>query len=88
MVLSPTNRGEAIRKALGMTPAEVIRALKTARLRGRGGAGFPCGMKWEFTRSAEGDSVSSSSATPTRASPARSKTGCCSRRRPTVSSPA
>ena len=54
MVLSPTNRGEAIRKALGMTPAEVIRALKTARLRGRGGAGFPCGMKWEFTRSAEG----------------------------------
>ena len=55
MVLSPCNRGEAIRKALGMTPAEVIRALKTARLRGRGGAGFPCGMKWEFTRAAEGD---------------------------------
>ena len=38
-----------------MTPAEVIRDVKTARLRGRGGAGFPTGMKWEFTRAAEGD---------------------------------
>ena len=55
IVFGPVNRGEAIRKALGMTPVEVIRALKTARLRGRGGAGFPCGMKWEFTRGAEGE---------------------------------
>ncbi len=39
-------------KALAMTPAEVIRQVKTARLRGRGGAGFPTGMKWEFTRAA------------------------------------
>ncbi len=38
-----------------MTPTEVIRVLKTSRLRGRGGAGFPCGMKWEFARAAEGD---------------------------------
>lgn len=55
IVFGPVNRGEAIRKSLGMTPAEVIRVLKTARLRGRGGAGFPCGMKWEFTRASEGD---------------------------------
>ncbi|MEJ2079242.1 MAG: NAD(P)H-dependent oxidoreductase subunit E [Acidobacteriota bacterium] len=47
--------GEALRKALAMTPAEVIRNVKTARLRGRGGAGFPTGMKWEFTRAAKGD---------------------------------
>ncbi len=47
--------GAALRKALAMTPAEVIRNVKTARLRGRGGAGFPTGMKWEFTRSAKGD---------------------------------
>lgn len=47
-------RGEAIRKALSMTPYEVIRTIKTARLRGRGGAGFPTGMKWEFTRVARG----------------------------------
>jgi len=46
--------GEAIRKALAMTPAEVIRDVKTARLRGRGGAGFPTGMKWDFARAAAG----------------------------------
>jgi len=42
-------------KALAMSPAEVIRQVKTARLRGRGGAGFPTGMKWEFTRAAASD---------------------------------
>jgi NADH-quinone oxidoreductase subunit F len=31
-----------------MTPAEVIDQVKTAKLRGRGGAGFPAGMKWDF----------------------------------------
>jgi len=55
MVFSPVNRGEAIRKALAMSPVEVIRAVKTARLRGCGGAGFPTGMKWEFTRAAPGE---------------------------------
>jgi [NiFe] hydrogenase diaphorase moiety large subunit len=55
VVFTPCNRAEAIRKALAITPAEVIRAVKTARLRGRGGAGFPTGMKWEFTRAAAGD---------------------------------
>ncbi|UCD74861.1 MAG: NAD(P)H-dependent oxidoreductase subunit E [Phycisphaerales bacterium] len=54
-IFSPVNRGEALRKALVMSPAEVIRAIKTARLRGRGGAGFPTGMKWEFARAAPGD---------------------------------
>ena len=54
IVLGPVNRGEAIRKALALTPAEVIRVIKTSRLRGRGGAGFPCGMKWEFARAADG----------------------------------
>ena len=44
-----------LRNALAMSPNEVIRAVKTARLRGRGGAGFPTGMKWEFTRGAAGD---------------------------------
>jgi [NiFe] hydrogenase diaphorase moiety large subunit len=42
-------------KALAMSPAEVIRQIKTSRLRGRGGAGFPTGMKWEFTRAAGGE---------------------------------
>ncbi|HKJ00068.1 MAG TPA: NADH-quinone oxidoreductase subunit NuoF [bacterium] len=31
-----------------MKPAEVIEVLKASGLRGRGGAGFPCGMKWSF----------------------------------------
>ncbi|MCP3904616.1 MAG: NADH:ubiquinone oxidoreductase [Planctomycetes bacterium] len=53
LVLSPMRRGEAITKALGVSPMEVIRAIKTARLRGRGGAGFPTGMKWEYARSAD-----------------------------------
>ncbi len=47
--------GAGLEKALAMSPAEVIREVKTARLRGRGGAGFPTGMKWEFTRAADGD---------------------------------
>ncbi|HUU59306.1 MAG TPA: NAD(P)H-dependent oxidoreductase subunit E [Phycisphaerae bacterium] len=53
LIFSPNNRGEAIRKALSIRPVEVIRAIKTARLRGRGGAGFPTGMKWEFTRASQ-----------------------------------
>ena len=42
-----------LKKALAMSPVEVINEIKNARLRGRGGAGFPAGMKWEFTRGAE-----------------------------------
>jgi [NiFe] hydrogenase diaphorase moiety large subunit len=45
--------GAGLEKALAMSPVEVISEAKTARLRGRGGAGFPAGMKWEFTRAAE-----------------------------------
>ncbi len=55
VIFSPCVRGEAIKKSLGISPAEVIRAVKTSRLRGRGGAGFPTGMKWEFCRAADGD---------------------------------
>jgi NADH-quinone oxidoreductase subunit F len=39
---------EGLRKALGLTPAQVIDMVKAADLRGRGGAGFPAGMKWQF----------------------------------------
>jgi [NiFe] hydrogenase diaphorase moiety large subunit len=45
--------GAGLKKALAMSSVEVINEVKTARLRGRGGAGFPAGMKWEFTRGAE-----------------------------------
>ncbi len=39
----------------GMTPEEIIEAVKKSGLRGRGGAGFPTGSKWEFARKAKGD---------------------------------
>ncbi|MBI2505785.1 MAG: NAD(P)H-dependent oxidoreductase subunit E [Candidatus Latescibacteria bacterium] len=54
VVLAEWTPGAALKKALAMSPAEVIRELNTARLRGRGGAGFPTGMKWQFTRNAAG----------------------------------
>lgn len=38
-----------------MTPEQVIDEVKGAKLRGRGGAGFPSGSKWEFARNAPGD---------------------------------
>jgi len=38
----------AIQKALGMEAGAIIDELKTSSLRGRGGAGFPTGMKWSF----------------------------------------
>ena len=39
---------EALRKALTMTPEALIEEVKKSGLRGRGGAGFPTGMKWQF----------------------------------------
>ena len=38
----------ALRKAIEMGPAAVVNMVKAAELRGRGGAGFPAGMKWTF----------------------------------------
>lgn len=47
---------EACGKALTeMTPEEVIAEVKGAGLRGRGGAGFPTGLKWELTRQTPSD---------------------------------
>ncbi|MBU0566633.1 NADH-quinone oxidoreductase subunit NuoF [bacterium] len=46
----------SIQKALAsMTPEEVIEEVKISGLRGRGGAGFPTGLKWQFCRQSEGD---------------------------------
>ncbi|MDR1471682.1 MAG: NADH-quinone oxidoreductase subunit NuoF [Synergistaceae bacterium] len=46
---------EGLAKALSMNPEEVIEEIKSSGLRGRGGGGFPTGLKWQFTRSASGD---------------------------------
>ncbi|MDY6971146.1 MAG: NADH-ubiquinone oxidoreductase-F iron-sulfur binding region domain-containing protein [Thermodesulfobacteriota bacterium] len=46
----------ALAKVLSeITPEEVIRLIKKANLRGRGGGGFPAGLKWESTRNAQGE---------------------------------
>jgi NADH:ubiquinone oxidoreductase subunit F (NADH-binding) len=46
---------QALQKAREMGPEGVIGEVKASNLRGRGGAGFPCGLKWELARSAPGD---------------------------------
>ena len=47
---------KALEKVLKeMTPDEVIDVIKESGLRGRGGAGFPTGKKWELTKASEGD---------------------------------
>ncbi len=47
---------QALAKVLTkMTPDETIQVIKASGLRGRGGAGFPTGLKWEFTARAKSD---------------------------------
>jgi NADH-quinone oxidoreductase subunit F len=41
---------EQLKKALTMSRAEIVNEVKTSGLRGRGGAGFPCGVKWSFIK--------------------------------------
>jgi len=45
----------ALKSVLSVTPEEVIEEVKNSGLRGRGGAGFGTGMKWEFARKAPGE---------------------------------
>ncbi|HOK09257.1 MAG TPA: NAD(P)H-dependent oxidoreductase subunit E [Candidatus Hydrogenedens sp.] len=50
VICAPLESGIAVRKALNMKPEEVIAEINKSRLRGRGGAGFPTAMKWDFCR--------------------------------------
>jgi NADH-quinone oxidoreductase subunit F len=45
---------KALRKALQMTPAQIVDEVKASGLRGRGGAAFPTGLKWETAAQAGG----------------------------------
>jgi NADH-quinone oxidoreductase subunit F len=45
---------QGLRKALAMQPDDVIATVKTSVLRGRGGAGFPTGVKWSFIPQGDG----------------------------------
>jgi [NiFe] hydrogenase diaphorase moiety large subunit len=55
VLFGPSEAGKGLRNALGMTPQAVIDEVTRSGLRGRGGAGFPTGMKWGLTRRAKGD---------------------------------
>jgi NADH-quinone oxidoreductase subunit F len=44
----------AVEKAFKMSPADIVEEVKKSGLRGRGGAGFPTGMKWSFLAKPEG----------------------------------
>ncbi len=62
-VVDPKNIGtyierggfKALGKARKMAPEEIVSEVKASRLKGRGGAGFPCGVKWELARKAPGN---------------------------------
>jgi [NiFe] hydrogenase diaphorase moiety large subunit len=54
VIMAPFENGAAVRKALNMSPEDVIEEVNKSKLRGRGGAGFPTGMKWSFCRKAKG----------------------------------
>lgn len=45
---------KSVEKALSMTPDQILEEVKASGLRGRGGAGFPTGMKWSFLAKPEG----------------------------------
>jgi NADH-quinone oxidoreductase subunit F len=51
-----TRRGgyDGLRKALAMSPEAIIEEIKASGLRGRGGAGFPTGLKWSFMPKGDG----------------------------------
>ena len=46
---------KALKKALKLPGEQVIEEIKTSGLRGRGGAGFPCGLKWDLASKAPGN---------------------------------
>jgi NADH:ubiquinone oxidoreductase subunit F (NADH-binding) len=45
---------KALKKALRLEPEQIVEEIKASGLRGRGGAGFPCGLKWDLARKAPG----------------------------------
>ena len=50
VLFAPFQSGTALGRALTMSPEAVIDEVKKSNLLGRGGAGFPAGLKWEFCR--------------------------------------
>ncbi|MBN2682029.1 MAG: NAD(P)H-dependent oxidoreductase subunit E [Bacteroidales bacterium] len=55
VLFNPYEVGVGLKKAVEMDPKAIINEVKTSAIRGRGGAGFPTGMKWDFCSQAAGD---------------------------------
>lgn len=57
VLFSEVELGKALKKAVGLSPEEIVEEIKDSNLRGRGGAGFPTGLKWDFCRRSQGEKV-------------------------------
>lgn len=55
VLFSNYKRGEGIKKALELSREDILFELKSSKLKGRGGAGFPTSTKWMLTAAAKGD---------------------------------
>jgi [NiFe] hydrogenase diaphorase moiety large subunit len=55
VIFAPFQSGTALARSLTMSPEAVIDEIKKSNLLGRGGAGFPTGLKWDFCRKEKGD---------------------------------
>ncbi|MBN1578424.1 MAG: NAD(P)H-dependent oxidoreductase subunit E [Chitinispirillaceae bacterium] len=55
VIFSEYKQGEVVKALTTLTPQVIIYTMKKSGLRGRGGAGFPVGLKWELCRKSAGD---------------------------------
>jgi [NiFe] hydrogenase diaphorase moiety large subunit len=55
VIFSEFTPGDTLKKINSISPAELIEEVKKSNLRGRGGAGFPTGLKWEFCTKTPGE---------------------------------
>ena len=67
---------QAFLKAAGMKPEQIIEEVKISNLRGRGGAGFPTGMKWSFVPRNVAQAEVHRGERATKASRAPARTAC------------
>jgi [NiFe] hydrogenase diaphorase moiety large subunit len=55
VIFSDYTSGDVFKKVTSMNPKEIIEEIKNSNLRGRGGAGFPTGLKWDFCTKSSGN---------------------------------
>jgi len=55
VIFSEYTPGEGLEKLKSLQPQDIIDEVKNSNIRGRGGAGFPTGLKWDFCSKAEGE---------------------------------